>query len=57
MTDAEILQSKIDHWHMSHEIEIQVHRNTPSRRGWGLRNRHGKIEAFCYVKLRYVAVE
>ncbi|MEK9796011.1 MAG: hypothetical protein VW713_04595 [Alphaproteobacteria bacterium] len=31
MTDAEILQSKIDLWHLRSEIEALVRLNTPSR--------------------------
>jgi len=31
VTDAEILQSKIDHWHLRDENEKRVRDNTPSR--------------------------
>lgn len=32
MTSDEILQAKIDHWHLREEIEERVRLNTPSRR-------------------------
>jgi len=31
VTEAEILQSKIDHWHLRDENEKLVRANTPSR--------------------------
>ena len=44
MTDDEIRQSHIDHYHQRAEIEALVCAGTPSRRGWGLRNLRGKRE-------------
>lgn len=57
MTDDEIRQSHIDHYHQRAEIEALVCAGTPSRRGWGLRNLRGKREAYDYVLHRYVKVE
>ena len=50
MTDAEILQSKIDHAHMVRDIELLVNRGTPSRwsRPMG-RHRYSRKLTLVYI--------
>jgi hypothetical protein len=54
MTDAEIRQSRFDHYWMSQDIKHTVRSNTPSRCSWSFQKRRNRSVVWDHAGMRFV---